>query len=66
MNNVATAASTPVFYQLSQKNTGFINKRIGNTMYRVSVNFSETSKERLEDKILRLVQNDVISIREVV
>jgi hypothetical protein len=30
-------------------------KRIGSTVYSVNVRFSETSKETLEDKILRLI-----------
>jgi len=38
---------------------GFISRKIGNTVYRVSVYFSETSKECLEDKILRLAGNDL-------
>ena len=33
-------------------------KRIGSTTYRVGVHFSETSKETLNDKIMRLVRND--------
>ena len=34
-------------------------KRIGSTTYQVSVYFSETSKETLEDKILRLIEREV-------
>lgn len=33
-------------------------KRIGNTLYQVNVHFSETSKETLTDKILRLIRNE--------
>jgi len=39
--------------------TGTIRKKIGNTVYRVSVHFSNTSKERIEDKILRMARNDL-------
>jgi len=39
--------------------TGFIRRKIGNTVYRVSVSFSGTSKERLEDKIMRLAENEL-------
>ena len=35
-----------------------LRKRIGSTAYLVSVHFSQTSKETLEDKILRLIKND--------
>jgi len=31
------------------------SRKIGNTTFVVSVSFSETAKERIEDKILRLV-----------
>jgi len=33
-------------------------RRIGSTTYRVSVHFSETSKETLDDKIIRLIKNE--------
>ena len=36
-----------------------IVKRIGNTTYKVNVHFSTTSKETIDDKIMRLIQNDV-------
>ena len=34
-------------------------KRIGSTVYRVRVHFSETSKETIEDKLLRLMESEV-------
>ena len=34
-------------------------KRIGSTTYRVSVRFSETSKETMQDKILRMIESEV-------
>jgi len=34
-------------------------KRIGSTTYKVSVRFSETSKETMEDKLLRLIEREV-------
>ena len=36
-----------------------IVKRIGNTTYNVNIHFSTTSKETIDDKIMRLMQNDV-------
>ena len=34
-------------------------KRIGSTTYKVSVRFSETDKETMEDKLLRLIEREV-------
>ena len=36
-----------------------LTKRIGSTTYTVSVHFSQTSKETVEDKLLRLMERDV-------
>ena len=33
-------------------------KRIGSTNYRVSVHFSDTSRETMNEKIMRLIKND--------
>ena len=33
-------------------------KRIGSTTYKVSVHFSKTSKETMNDKILRLIERE--------
>ena len=35
-------------------------KTIGNTTYVVHVHFSETSKETMEDKVKRLIREDVV------
>ena len=34
-------------------------KRIGSTIYRVTVHFKPDAKETLEDKLLRLMENEV-------
>jgi len=34
-------------------------KRIGSTVYKVSVHFSHTSSETIEDKLLRLMESEV-------
>ena len=34
-----------------------LQKRIGSTTYEVAVHFSQTSKETLDDKIMRLIRN---------
>ena len=36
-----------------------LTKRIGSTTYKVNVHFSNTSKETMGDKILRLIENEV-------
>jgi len=42
-----------------KKQTPNFQKRIGTTVYRVSIHFSETSKETIEDKMLRPIENEV-------
>ena len=41
------------------REAGAFTKRLGSTNYRVSVHFSKTSRETMNDKILRLVKNEV-------
>lgn len=43
--------------------SGVFTKRIGSTTYRVSVHFSKTSRETVNDKILRLIKNEAASGR---
>jgi len=45
--------------------TGRFTRRIGSTTYHVTVHFSQTSKETMDDKMLRMIQNE-IATREVV
>ena len=35
-----------------------LTKRIGSTTYKVSVHFSQTSKEPMGDKIIRMIEKD--------
>ena len=39
-------------------NFSYMTLRIGGTTYKVKVVFSDTEKETMEDKILRLIQNE--------
>ena len=39
--------------------TGSFNMRVGNTTYVVGVHFSKESKDTLEDKMKRLMRDDV-------
>ena len=37
-----------------------LSRRIGSTNYRVNAHFSDTEAETLEDKIFRMIQNEVL------
>lgn len=41
------------------KPAGTFNMRMGNTTYVIGVHFSKTSRETLEDKMKRLMRDDV-------
>lgn len=38
-----------------------IQKEIGKTTYSVSIHFSKTSKETVNDKLLRMMKNDIVN-----
>jgi hypothetical protein len=44
--------------KIKMQDTANFKKKIGKTAYDVSVHFSKTSKESLEDKLLRMIDND--------
>ena len=44
------------------KQEQFITRRIGGTTYKVRVAFSETAAATMEDKILRLIRNEGVTI----
>ena len=45
----------------SRNSTTFtLSRRIGSTNYRVNAHFSENEAETLEDKIFRIIQNEVL------
>jgi len=44
----------------ANKEARIFTKRIGSTNYRVAVYFSRTSKESMNDKIIRLVRNEAM------
>lgn len=39
--------------------SGIFVKRIGSTIYKVSVHFNQNAKETMNDKVLRMVKNDL-------
>ena len=48
-NNSTTSNNTP--QQMTEK--------LGNTTYEVFIHFSQTSKETLTDKVMRLIRNEL-------
>ena len=58
-NEESTAVMTA-----TKQQTGFVRKRIGNTVYAVSIYFNNKSKENMDDKILRLAKYDAEDIKE--
>ena len=42
-------------------NFSYVIRRIGGTTYKVKVVFSDTEKETMEDKILRIVRNEAVT-----
>ncbi len=45
-----------------EKRRGFTRK-IGNTTYDVSIHYSQQSRESMNDKIIRLIENDMQSMK---
>jgi len=40
-----------------------ITKKIGNTIYKIQINFSKVSKDTLQDKLLRIVKHELAKTR---
>jgi len=49
----------------TKREAGAFTKRIGYTVYRVGVHFSDTNVETVKDKILRLIVNEAAAEKEV-
>ena len=41
-----------------QSNNTYLTRRIGSTTYKIKVHFDDTSREAMEDKILRLIREE--------
>jgi hypothetical protein len=41
-------------------NATIITRRIGSTTFKLKIYFNENAKETMEDKILRMIQNEVL------
>ena len=55
---LSNAQAEPVMVAKSQNTTHF-EKRIGSTTYEVSIRFSKTETETMQDKVLRLIEREV-------
>ncbi len=49
--------------RVQEKRRGF-TKKIGNTTYDVSFHYSRQSRESMNDKIIRLIENDMQGIKK--
>ena len=47
------------------KNFIHTTRRIGNTVYKVKVFFKDEGNETMEDKILRIIRNELLENREI-
>ena len=45
-----------------RKNTINFNKRLGNIIYEVSINFKQEATETLDQKIIRIIKNELGAI----
>jgi hypothetical protein len=45
----------------AEREPAILQKRVGSTTYVVSVRFSQTSRETLQDKVLRMIEREVRS-----
>lgn len=62
MNN-DTSTPTPAFpLTIKEAAPPAFAKIIGGTSFDIHIHFSETSKETFTDKVLRLIQNDNITV----
>ncbi len=46
------------------KNFSYTTQRIGSTIYKVKVVFNDTANETMEDKILRIIRNEILTAEE--
>ncbi len=50
--------NTTAAQQEPPRQAGTFTKRIGSTTFRVGVYYSDTSRETMDDKIIRLIRNE--------
>jgi len=64
MQNLFTATALAPQLKKSNVKNMQMQKRIGSTMYRVQVYFSDNAKETMNDKIIRLARYDAENLKE--
>lgn len=62
---VAPDAQQKERYTINTNNTGennytYVTRRIGSTTYRVKIVFCDSEQETMEDKVLRMIRNEVL------
>ena len=46
---------------IRNENISYMTRRIGNTTYKVKIAFSENGTETMEDKIIRIIKNEILA-----
>jgi len=64
MSNETTMSKPNPTTTAETKQPAFI-KRTGKTTYEVHIHFSKTSKETINDKIMRLIRNDITNTAQI-
>jgi len=54
LNNPTTKSKTP-----SAPTSTTITRKIGQTIYKIQIHFSKSSKETINDKLIRIIKNDI-------
>ena len=49
-------------FEFENKNneSNYVVERIGSTLYKIKICFSENAKETMEEKLLRIIKNDAL------
>lgn len=46
---------------IKNENISYMTRRIGNTTYKVKIAFSQNGTETMEDKIVRIIKNEILA-----
>jgi hypothetical protein len=49
---------------INETNYTYLTRRIGNTNYRVKVCFSQDAEETLEEKVVRLIRKNLLTVHD--
>ena len=62
MTTTATKSAASMLGKDTEAEPVMLQRRIGSTTYVVSVRFSQTSRETMQDKVLRLIESEVSKV----